>query len=84
MKVTYYPGCSLEGTARDYADSIHELCELLGIELEEVPDWNCCGATAAHNIHHQASIELAGQISGRPHNWIHAICWYPVRCASTV
>jgi heterodisulfide reductase subunit B len=61
MKVTYYPGCSLEGTARDYADSIHELCGLLGIELEEVPDWNCCGATAAHSINHQASIELAGR-----------------------
>jgi heterodisulfide reductase subunit B2 len=61
MKVTYYPGCSLEGTARDYADSIAELCMLLGIELEEVPDWNCCGATAAHSINHQASVELAGR-----------------------
>ncbi len=61
MKVTYYPGCSLEGTARDYADSIHELCVILGIELEEVPDWNCCGATAAHSINHQASVELAGR-----------------------
>lgn len=61
MKVTYYPGCSLEGTARDYADSIGELCMLLGIELEEVPDWNCCGATAAHSINHQASVELAGR-----------------------
>jgi heterodisulfide reductase subunit B2 len=61
MKVTYYPGCSLEGTARDYADSIHELCAHLGIQLEEVPDWNCCGATAAHSINHQASIELAGR-----------------------
>ena len=61
MKVSYYPGCSLEGTARDYSDSIHEVCALLGIELEEVPDWNCCGATAAHSINHQASIELAGR-----------------------
>jgi heterodisulfide reductase subunit B len=61
MKVSYYPGCSLEGTARDYSDSIHELCERLGVELEEVPDWNCCGATAAHSIHHQGSIELAGR-----------------------
>ena len=61
MKVSYYPGCSLEGTARDYADSIDALCELLGIELEEVPDWNCCGATAAHSINHQASVELAGR-----------------------
>jgi heterodisulfide reductase subunit B2 len=61
MKVSYYPGCSLEGTARDYADSIHELCAHLGVQLEEVPDWNCCGATAAHSINHQASIELAGR-----------------------
>ncbi|HAA03674.1 MAG TPA: disulfide reductase [Syntrophobacteraceae bacterium] len=61
MKVTYYPGCSLEGTARDYADSIHELCGFLGIELEEIPDWNCCGASAAHSINHQASVELAGR-----------------------
>jgi len=61
MKVSYYPGCSLEGTARDYSESIHEVCALLGIELEEVPDWNCCGATAAHSINHQASIELAGR-----------------------
>jgi heterodisulfide reductase subunit B2 len=61
MKVSYYPGCSLEGTARDYADSIHELCGFLGVELEEVPDWNCCGATAAHSINHQASVELAGR-----------------------
>ena len=38
-----------------------KLCALLGIELEEVPDWNCCGATAAHSINHQASIELAGR-----------------------
>jgi heterodisulfide reductase subunit B2 len=61
MKVSYYPGCSLEGTARDYSESIHEVCALLGIELEEVPDWNCCGATAAHSINHRASIELAGR-----------------------
>ncbi len=61
MKVAYYPGCSLEGTATDYADSIQAVCSSLGIELEEIPDWNCCGATAAHSIHHRAAIELAGR-----------------------
>ena len=61
MKVTYYPGCSLEGTAKDYADSILEICATLDIQLEEVPDWNCCGATAAHSIDHRAGIELAGR-----------------------
>jgi heterodisulfide reductase subunit B len=61
MKVTYYPGCSLEGTARDYAESIAGVCQALGIELEEIPDWICCGASAAHSIDHQAGIALAAR-----------------------
>lgn len=61
MKVTYYPGCSLEGTARDYADSIHGVCQCMGIRLEEVPDWNCCGATAAHSVNRKAAVELAAR-----------------------
>ena len=61
MKVSYYPGCSLEGTARDYAESILGICTRLNIQLEEIPDWNCCGATAAHSIDQRASIELAGR-----------------------
>jgi len=61
MKVTYYPGCSLLGTARDYAESISGICPSLDIQLEEIPDWNCCGATAAHSIDQRAGIELAGR-----------------------
>lgn len=60
-KVSYYPGCSLEGTARDYSESIHAVCRELGINLDELEDWNCCGATAAHSIDHEASIDLAGR-----------------------
>ena len=71
MQVTYYPGCSLQGSARDYAESILGICALLDIRLEEIPDWNCCGATAAHSIDHRASIELAGRTlnlaAGLPH-----------------
>lgn len=58
MMLSYYPGCSLEGTARDYAESISGICSALDIQLEEIPDWNCCGATAAHSIDHKAAIEL--------------------------
>jgi len=61
MQVTYYPGCSLHGSARDYAESIQAVCSAMDIRLEEIPDWNCCGATAAHSIDHRASIELAGR-----------------------
>ena len=41
MQVTYYPGCSLQGTARDYAESILGICASLDIQLAEIPDWNC-------------------------------------------
>ena len=58
MKVTYYPGCSLEGTAIDYAASIGAVAGLLGLTLEELEDWNCCGATAAHSVNHQLSLAL--------------------------
>jgi len=61
MQVTYYPGCSLEGSARDYAESIAVVCSALDIGLAEISDWNCCGATAAHSIDHRAAIELAGR-----------------------
>lgn len=50
LRFAYYPGCSLSGTAVEYGMSTKVLCRLLGIELEEIPDWICCGATPAHAI----------------------------------
>jgi heterodisulfide reductase subunit B len=41
----YYPGCSLEHSAASYDRSIRAVFEALGVELHEIPDWNCCGAT---------------------------------------
>jgi heterodisulfide reductase subunit B len=41
----YYPGCSLTGSARAYAQSLDAILAPLGIELREIDDWNCCGAT---------------------------------------
>ena len=48
MKVSYYPGCSLDGTAKEYGASTEAVARLLGIELEELADWSCCGASSAH------------------------------------
>jgi heterodisulfide reductase subunit B2 len=48
MKYAYYPGCSLHSTASDYQESIDAVFRKLGIELEEIPEWTCCGASAAH------------------------------------
>jgi heterodisulfide reductase subunit B2 len=58
MKVTYYPGCSLEGTAVDYAASIAAVAPLLDVELVELFDWNCCGASSAHSLNHQLALNL--------------------------
>jgi heterodisulfide reductase subunit B len=40
-----YPGCSMEGSAKAYNDSLMAIKDTLGIGLHEVEDWNCCGAT---------------------------------------
>ena len=48
MKYAFFPGCSLESTAWDFDRSTRAVCRALGIELEEIPDWVCCGSTPAH------------------------------------
>jgi heterodisulfide reductase subunit B len=48
MKYSFFPGCSLESTAKDYLLSTRAVAEALGIQLEELPDWTCCGSTPAH------------------------------------
>lgn len=58
MRLAYYPGCSLHGTAKEYDVSVKAVCKELGIELEEVPDWNCCGATSAHSVDKNLAISL--------------------------
>ncbi len=45
-KYSYFPGCSLRGTGRSYEESLLPVLRALGIELAELDDWNCCGATA--------------------------------------
>jgi heterodisulfide reductase subunit B len=61
MKVTYYPGCSLEGTAADYAVSIAAMAAFLDVGLVELLDWNCCGASSAHSLNHQLALSLAAR-----------------------
>jgi len=47
MKFLYFPGCSLDGTALEYNRSTHAVMTALGVELFEIKDWTCCGASAA-------------------------------------
>jgi heterodisulfide reductase subunit B len=60
MKVSYYPGCSLEVTGKPYNDSTQEVCRALGVELLEVPDWACCGSSPALKIDGLLSAALSG------------------------
>lgn len=48
MKYAFFPGCSMESTAEDFKMSTLAVAKALKIELEEIPDWTCCGSTPAH------------------------------------
>jgi heterodisulfide reductase subunit B len=61
MNVAYFPGCSLHGLASEYDRSARLVCRHLGINLEEIEDWNCCGATAAHSLDHKLSVSLGAR-----------------------
>ena len=58
MKYAYFPGCSLHSTAKEYDISSRAVASALGIELVEIPDWVCCGATPAHLTLHLLSLAL--------------------------
>lgn len=58
MKYAYFPGCSLHSTAKEYDISSRAVAGALGIELVEIPDWVCCGATPAHLTLHLLSLAL--------------------------
>jgi heterodisulfide reductase subunit B len=46
----YFPGCSLEKIAQSYDQSSKESAKSLGVELKELEDWNCCGATTYFHV----------------------------------
>ncbi len=62
MTLGLYPGCSLKGSSREYAESVRAIAKACDIELIEIEDWNCCGATAAHNLNKELSLALPARI----------------------
>lgn len=58
MKYAYYPGCALDATGVEYNAANKLVAGKLGLELVEIPDWNCCGATSAHSTNHLLSLAL--------------------------
>ena len=50
MMYSYFPGCTMNTTGREYGKSLSYVNRAIGMELIEIEDWNCCGATAGHSI----------------------------------
>ncbi len=88
MKYAYFPGCSLESTAWDFDMSTRAVCRQLGIELEEIPNWVCCGSTPAHSSNASLAVALPVmnlqkvQAMGRPVLTACASCYARLRTAN--
>ncbi len=54
----YYPGCSLSGGGIELDLSVRAIAKVAGVELREIEDWNCCGASAAHSLDHSLAVAL--------------------------
>jgi heterodisulfide reductase subunit B2 len=61
LEYSYYPGCSLHSTAREFNDSIQTIFKTLDIKLYELEDWNCCSAASATTLNHALSLALPGR-----------------------
>lgn len=61
MKYSYYPGCSLHTTAKEFDISTQVVMRELGIELEELKDWSCCGGSVAAGVSHDVGMAMAAR-----------------------
>jgi heterodisulfide reductase subunit B len=61
MKYLYYPGCSLKSTGKPYEESLKAVFSNLDVPLEELHDWNCCGATAYMAVDEVKSFALSSR-----------------------
>lgn len=58
MKFSYFPGCTLKTKAKDLDAFARASAKALGFELQELPDWQCCGA-----VYPMAKDEIATKLS---------------------
>lgn len=61
MSYIYYPGCSLQSTGRPYDESMRAVFACLDVDLPELGDWNCCGATAYMSISELKAFALSAR-----------------------
>jgi len=58
MKVSYFPGCTLKNKAKELNKYSYKCAEVLGVELEEIEEWQCCGG-----VFSTAKDEIASKLS---------------------
>ncbi len=61
-EVAYYPGCALEGSGNGYDVSTRAIAYELGLKLQDVKDWNCCGAMEVKNIDPKIQTYLSSRV----------------------
>jgi heterodisulfide reductase subunit B len=61
-RVAYYPGCALDGTGHAYNASTRQVGKALGLELEDVRNWNCCGAMEVKNKDPKVQTYLSSRV----------------------
>jgi len=61
LDISYFPGCSLESSARESNLALLESAKLLGLNLIELEDWNCCGASSAKVLDKDIAFSLASR-----------------------
>jgi heterodisulfide reductase subunit B len=82
MRIAYYPGCVSKSTGREMDLSTRAVCAALGIALEELEDWNCCGATHVSNELVQTGLSSRNLIQTElPVMTSCAICYSNLRSA---
>jgi heterodisulfide reductase subunit B len=57
----YYPGCSLKAGGKHYEESLLPVFKAIGMPLEEMEDWNCCGATAYFSVDEDMAAAICGR-----------------------
>lgn len=78
MKVTYYPGCTLKTKARNLEDAAVASMKALGVEMDELTRWNCCGAVHSladdDLIHHVAPVRDLVRAKDQGSNAVVTLC----------
>ena len=78
MKLLYYPGCTLKTSAKNLEQSAYAIAEVLGHELVEMDDWNCCGVASSLTdddlMHHLAPIRNLIHVEDKGEDKIILLC----------